>query len=191
MTDYPQGPGQWAERPADQPGQGAGQPGAGGYGQPGAGGYGQPGGQPGQGPGQHGTAGYGQPGGAGHGAGQPPGAVGYGQPAGQPGPRPQVSGSSAGFLSALFDFSFSSFVTPKVIKVLYILIMIVAGLTAAGFIISAFAVGPTLGLITLIIIAPLFFFITIALYRITLEFFMVIFRMAEDIRTMRDRGGLG
>jgi hypothetical protein len=172
MTDYPQGPGQWAERPADQPGQGAGQPGGGGYGHPGAGSYGQPGGQPGQGAGQHGTA-------------------SYGQPAGQPSPRPQVSGSSTSFLSALFDFSFSSFVTPKVIKVLYILIMILAGLTAAGFIISAFAASPTLGLITLIIIAPLFFFITIALYRILLEFFMVIFRMAEDIRTMRDRGGLG
>ena len=169
MSDYPQGPGQWAERPANQPGQGAGQPGAEGYGQPAAGGYGQP------------------PGG---GYGQPP-AEGYGQPAGQPGPRPQVSGSSASFLSALFDFSFSSFVTPKVIKVLYILIMILAGLAAAGFIITAFALSPGAGLITLIIVAPLFFFITIALYRITLEFFMVIFRMAEDIRTMRDRGGLG
>jgi uncharacterized protein DUF4282 len=177
MTDYPQGPGQWAERPADQPGQGAGQPGAGGYGQPGAVGYGQPG-----------AGGYGQPPAGGHG--QPP-AGGYGQPAGRPTPRPQVSGSSTSFLSALFDFSFSSFVTPKVIKVLYILIMILAGLTAAGFIISAFALSVEAGLITLIIIAPLFFFITIALYRILLEFFMVIFRMAEDIKAMRDRGGLG
>jgi uncharacterized protein DUF4282 len=171
MSDYPQGPGQWAERPAGQPGRGAGQPGPG-AGQPGAEGYGQPGGQPGQGAGQYGTA-------------------GYGQPAGQPGPRPQASGSSASFLSALFDFSFSSFVTPKVIKVLYILIMILAGLAAAGFIITAFAFSPGAGLITLIIVAPLFFFITIALYRITLEFFMVIFRMAEDIAAMRDRGGLG
>ena len=156
MTDYPQGPGQWAERPAGQPGQ---QPGPAGYWQPGQGA-------------------------------EQPGAAGHGQPAGQPGPRPQVSGSSTSFLSALFDFSFSTFVTPKVIKVLYILIMILAGLAAAGFIISAFAANTGFGLITLIIIAPLFFFITIALYRITLEFFMVIFRMAEDIRTMRDRGGL-
>lgn len=164
MSDYPQGPGQWAERPAEQPGQGAGQPGAGGYG--------QPGGHAGPGAGQYGTA-------------------GYGQPAGQPSPRPQVSGGSASFLGALFDFSFSTFVTPKVIKVLYISIMTLAGLAAAGFIITAFAANTGFGLITLIIIAPLFFFITIALYRITLEFFMVIFRMAEDIAAMRDRGRLG
>ncbi|HEY1321047.1 MAG TPA: DUF4282 domain-containing protein, partial [Streptosporangiaceae bacterium] len=131
----------------------------------------QPAGQPGQGAGQY-------------------GAMGYGQPAGQPSPGPQVSGSSAGFLNALFDFSFTSFVTPKVIKILYILIMILTGLGAAGFIASAFSLSLGFGLIALFILAPLFFLITIALYRIVLEFFIVVFRMSEDIRTLRDRGGL-
>jgi hypothetical protein len=101
-----------------------------------------------------------------------------------------VSGSSAGFLNALFDFSFTSFVTPKVIKILYILIMILTGLGAAGFIASAFSLSLGFGLIALFILAPLFFLITIALYRIVLEFFIVVFRMSEDIRTLRDRGGL-
>ena len=44
------------------------------------------------------------------------------------------------------------------------------------------------GLIVLLIGAPLYFLVVTALYRITLEFFMVIFRMAEDIRALRERG---
>jgi hypothetical protein len=141
MTDHPQGQGQWAERPAEQPGQGAGQPGAAGYGPP----------------------------------------PGY--------PSPQVP-DSKGFVSALFDFGFTTFVTPKVIKVLYILIMILAGLGALGFAASAFSLNVVFGIISLFILCPLFFLITLALYRISLEFFMVIFRIGEDIRVIRDRGGL-
>ena len=38
--------------------------------------------------------------------------------------RPGDAAGGKGFLSALFDFGFTSFVTPKVIKVLYTLITI-------------------------------------------------------------------
>jgi len=31
----------------------------------------------------------------------------------------------------------------------------------------------------------------LAIYRIILEFFVVIFRISEDIRTLRERGGIG
>ena len=95
-----------------------------------------------------------------------------------------------GFLGALFDFSFTSFVTPKVVKVLYILIVVVVGLSAVGFALSVLATNVGLGLIVLLIGAPLYFLVVTALYRITLEFFMVIFRMAQDIRAIRERGDL-
>ena len=93
-----------------------------------------------------------------------------------------------GFLGALFDFSFTSFVTPKVVKVLYILIVVVVGLSAVGFALSVLATNVGLGLIVLLIGAPLYFLVVTALYRITLEFFMVIYRMAQDIRAIRERG---
>ena len=121
-------------------------------------------------------------------------------PAGQAGRRPAAAGRSAfatqqfpaaepkGFLGALFDFSFTSFVTPKVVKVLYILIVVVVGLSAVGFALSVLATNVGLGLIVLLIGAPLYFLVVTALYRITLEFFMVIFRMAQDIRAIRERG---
>ncbi len=93
-----------------------------------------------------------------------------------------------GFLGALFDFSFTSFVTPKVVKVLYVLIVVVVGLSALGFALSVLATNVGLGLIVLLIGAPLYFLVVTALYRITLEFFMVVFRMAQDIRAIRERG---
>ncbi|MFJ4655198.1 DUF4282 domain-containing protein [Nocardia sp. NPDC088792] len=123
----------------------------------------------------------------------------------QPPPGPGVPGNPAfqpplgstgfdtspkGFFASLFDFSFSSFVTPRVIKVLYVLVMIVAGFGALGLLILGFEVNPIVGILTLIIACPLYFFIVVALYRVAFEFFMAMFRMAEDIRVIRNRGGL-
>jgi hypothetical protein len=111
----------------------------------------------------------------------------------RPSPAPAQPGGQAGakgFLGALFDFRFTSFVTPKVVKVLYPLIMILTGLTALGFIDIAFRANIGFGFVSLFILAPLFFLVVTAIYRILLEFFIVIFRVAEDIRAMRERGDI-
>jgi len=158
-------------RPAGQPGYGTGQPGYG---------AGQSSGPP-----SYGAGSASQPGGP------PPGPGGQ-APSGRPAFATQQfpAGEPKGFLSALFDFSFTSFVTPKVVKVLYILIVVVVGLSALGFALSVLATNVGLGLIVLLVGAPLYFLVVTALYRITLEFFMVIFRMAQDIRAIRERGDL-
>lgn len=109
----------------------------------------------------------------------------------QPQPQqPQPRAEARGFLGALFDFGFTSFVTPKVVKVLYPLIMILTGLTAFAFVAGAFHASTGLGLLTLLVLAPLFFLVVTAIYRILLEFFIVIFRVAEDIRALRERGDI-
>jgi hypothetical protein len=178
---------------AGAPGSGAGAPGGGGtpgppWGGEAARGQYRPAGQPSYGAGQP----SGQPS---YGAGQPSyGAGPAGQAAGQAGGRPAFAtqqfpaAEPKGFLGALFDFSFTSFVTPKVVKVLYILIVVVVGLSAVGFALSVLATNVGLGLIVLLVGAPLYFLVVTALYRITLEFFMVIYRMAQDIRAIRERG---
>jgi hypothetical protein len=113
----------------------------------------------------------------------------------RPGVEPSTAGvrhqamGSKGFLSALFDWGFTSFVTPKVIKVLYVLIFISTLMGALAFTIAAFRLSPIFGLLTLVIGDPLFIIIVMAIYRIILEFFVVIFRVAEDIRAIRERGG--
>lgn|GEM_PF-386467 len=128
--------------------------------------------------------------------GQPQYSPGHGQGAGYPGqvtagyPSPSQEGaSSKGFVGSLFDFGFTSFVTPTVVKVLYVLIMVVLGLTGLGFAVSAFSLNKIAGIFVLIVVAPLFFFVFLALYRIVLELFVVIFRIAEDLRAIRDRSG--
>jgi hypothetical protein len=110
----------------------------------------------------------------------------------RPSPAPAQPGQTGakGFLGALFDFRFTSFVTPKVVKVLYPLIMILTGLTALSFIDIAFRASIGFGFVSLFILAPLFFLVVTAIYRILLEFFIVIFRVAEDIRAMRERGDI-
>jgi hypothetical protein len=103
-------------------------------------------------------------------------------------PQPQPHAGARGFLGALFDFGFTSFVTPRVVKVLYPLIMVFTGLTALAFVAGAFRASTGLGFLTLLVLAPLFFLVVTAIYRILLEFFIVIFRVADDIRALRERG---
>src|SRR5579875_3715967 len=119
------------------------------------------------------------------------GAAGQGMPYGGAGGYSAQQGASdaKGFVSSLFDFGFTSFVTPKVVKVVYALIVIVLGLGSLGLVLFAFLNRLLFGLLALIILAPLYFFISLALWRISLEIVMVVFRIAEDIRAIRAGGG--
>jgi Domain of unknown function (DUF4282) len=94
-----------------------------------------------------------------------------------------------GFLSALFDFSFTSFVTTRIIRVLYILIMVLTVITALIYTIVAFRISPAFGFLTLVIGDPLFIIIVMAFWRLVLESFVVRFRIAEDVRALRERSG--
>jgi hypothetical protein len=134
----------------------------------------------------------------GQGTAYPAQGAGYpGQGAAYPGPgmpgypaATQEASSAQGFVASLFDFGFNSFVTPKVVKVVYVLIMVVLGLFGLACTGIAFVFKPILGIFVLIIVAPLFFFVYLALWRIALEIFVVVFRIADDLRAIRDRGGL-
>jgi hypothetical protein len=81
-------------------------------------------------------------------------------------------------------------VTPKVIKVLYVLIVIGTVVSALVFTLLAFKASTAFGILTLVFGDPLFILIVLAIYRVVLEFFMVTFRVAEDIRALRERGDL-
>jgi len=103
---------------------------------------------------------------------------------------PGRTADARGFLGALFDFGFTSFVTPNVIKVLYMLIVIGTVVSALVFTIILFKASVTFGILMLVFGDPLFILIVLAIYRIILEFFVITFRVAEDIRALRERGDL-
>jgi len=135
---------------------------------------------------QH-PGGQGWPGGqqypAGYGQQQPP-APGWGgqqPPAGMPtqlGP-----GESSGF-SALFDFSFTSFATPSLIRLLYIVGTVLIGLYYVGMVIFSFTTSAVAGLIALVFGAVVALFM-MALLRVSLEFYFAVVRMSEDIHNRR------
>ena len=108
-------------------------------------------------------------------------------------PKPQQRqdpASSKGFLASLFDIGFTSFVTPKVVKAVYVLVMILTALWELALAVGAFRLNTVLGIIVLFILSPIFFVVYLALWRIVLELVMVIFRIAEDVRSIRVRRDL-
>jgi hypothetical protein len=84
-----------------------------------------------------------------------------------------------GFLAALFDASFSSLITTRVIKVLYVLSMVIIGIIALVFVGGAFSNSVASGIIVLLIVAPLLSLLYLIYVRVLLELVLVIFRILE------------
>src|SRR3984885_8062601 len=92
-----------------------------------------------------------------------------------------------GFLGSLFDFSFTSLVTPKIIRILYILFTIWTALVGLLLLIIGFKTGGMAGgLFPLIVVEPIFVLLTLGIYRVILEAFMVVFRIYEETKKIRE-----
>jgi hypothetical protein len=91
----------------------------------------------------------------------------------------------------LFDFSFHRPVTPKMLKFLYILSVLFAGLSALFLVLVGFETSLWLGIVALLIGAPIVFLLTVIFTRVFLEMFLVVFRMASHAtdREVTDKGG--
>lgn len=105
-----------------------------------------------------------------------------------------VGRQSRGFFRSLADLSFTSFVTAKVIKFLYVLSVIfivvyvlftTISLTtfAAGFV-SAIAGSDVLGVVAgagvFLVLTPLFLLIAITYVRVLLEIVVVLFKISDN-----------
>lgn len=87
------------------------------------------------------------------------------------------------FLRALFDFSFSQFITTRLIRLLYAIGVVIAVVVALGAIARGFSEGAGAGIVALIV-APLIFLLVVILARVQLEIIIVVFRIAEYLRDM-------
>lgn len=100
-----------------------------------------------------------------------------------------AAGRNKGYVASLFDFTFTSFVTPKVIKGLYVLGVAWTGLWA----ILIFAIGVHFGhavfstIVFMLILDVVFVLLTLGVIRVILEFFMVQFRINENVQAIRNR----
>lgn len=110
---------------------------------------------------------------------QPPpyGQQPYGQPAyGGSGGRP----SGKGFFGALFDFSFEHFVTPMLVKAVYIVALVALGLGWLFWLVAGFSQSTGFG-VAVLLLGPILLFLYLCLIRMTLEFYLAIVRMSQDI----------
>lgn len=114
----------------------------------------------------------------------PTGATGAapGSPSGPSGMSsiPDPTKEGAGFFNALFDFSFTNFVTPILVRFVYLLATVALVVSWLIFVFVGFAQGAGTGL-TALILGPVFLVIYLAVIRMTLEFYLSVVRMSEDI----------
>ncbi len=92
-----------------------------------------------------------------------------------------------GFFGSLFDFSFTTFVTSKIIKFLYGLSIVGVALVSLVLIIGSFTASTATGVVMLFIGAPFFFLISVIYARVTLEMIIVIFRISEHVAELAEQ----
>lgn len=95
------------------------------------------------------------------------------------------SDNAKGFFAALFDFSFSSYVTKKFIKLIYVLATIMIGLATFIFLIGALATGRGATIVMGIFLVPLVGLLYLIWVRVSLEVLAVIFGIADDTSAIR------
>ena len=83
-------------------------------------------------------------------------------------------------LQGLVDFSFKRYFSPGIMKSLYPLSILFAGLIAVFLVIAGFRISIWFGIFALLIGAPLVFYLMTFSCRIFLETILVIFRIAEN-----------
>lgn len=95
------------------------------------------------------------------------------------------SARSDGFLQAFLDFTFTQFVTIRVIAVLY-------GLALAGVALATLGVltftWQGIGFFAALVVTPLFFFLSLLMVRMYLEITVVLFRIADNTTALRNMG---
>jgi uncharacterized protein DUF4282 len=97
-----------------------------------------------------------------------------------------------GFFGSLFDFSFDNFIAPKLVKFLYVLFLILISLGAIFYVIVGFGLmasgddqGAIVGLLV-ILLSPVLWFLMVMGARLQLELVIVMFKISEDIKDIRD-----
>ena len=95
---------------------------------------------------------------------------------------PVIPTARKGFLASLFDTSFTTLVTTRVISVLYLLLLIFVGLGLLAFVVTAIASGSAAEILVAVIVGPLVALLYVVYARVILEVILAIFRLLESSR---------
>ncbi len=95
--------------------------------------------------------------------------------------RKKIMEEKKSFWACLFDLSFSELITVRIIRVLYLIGIIIAGVVALVLIVKAFFHGFGMGLL-LVIASPVVFVLLVICCRVKMEFLLTLFRIEENTR---------
>lgn len=90
-------------------------------------------------------------------------------------------------LGGLLDFTFTEFVTTRIVKFVYILHLVLSGLFCLAFLFRSLFGGSFLSAIGGLLLAPIIFLALALIGRIYAELVMVIFRIAENTGRLVDQ----
>lgn len=96
-----------------------------------------------------------------------------------------VTQPASRFLGTLFDFSFSRFITIQMFPAIYGIILATTLFGIMYLTVEAFIVSIPRGLFYLLVAGPIAFLGIATITRAVMEFYLVVFRIAENIDEMR------
>jgi hypothetical protein len=97
-----------------------------------------------------------------------------------------------GFFGSLFDFSFDNFVSTKFVKFLYVVWLILISIGSIVYLVAGLVLlgnGSGIGLL-LILLAPLVWLLALIFIRIWLERIIILFKISDDLKDIRDSGSV-
>lgn len=97
-------------------------------------------------------------------------------------------GQTKGIFRSLFDFSFTTFIASRIIKILYVLSIVVMGIISIILIKNGFNFSIRVGMLALFVGAPLVFLLGIIYSRVIFEIIIVLFRIAEHTARIAEQG---
>lgn len=87
------------------------------------------------------------------------------------------------FLKRLFDFSFKKFITTKIVRFIFWVNIIIAGIIGVLIIVGAFKQSIVLGILA-VILSPIFYIVYVAILRVILEVVRIVFRIEEHVEVI-------
>lgn len=105
------------------------------------------------------------------------------------GSLPPIGAAGGNFFGALFDFSFSRYITPTVVKVVYVIVVVITAIYWLGGLIASFAQDWWVGVLFLLfgwILALLY----LAFVRIVLECFVALISISQKVNAYAKRDGI-
>ncbi len=103
-------------------------------------------------------------------------------------PEPDYRSQGEGFIKSLFDVSMKEMITPKIIRILYIIGLIGIGLGVLGSLVAAIVTASTAGIGTLLvslITIPIGAVLAVIFLRVYLELIILFFNIYDQLKEIR------